>query len=82
MQPALHIDNIILYPLLVDEVNQCGRDVAVLGSLLVHLFVGEIYNFGKRQLNENQKEFQKKNKNPVDYEYKVIALHDGRALIA
>lgn len=54
-QQALHIDNIILYSLLVDEVSQCGRDVDVLGSLLVRLFVGEIYNFGKSQLNGNGK---------------------------
>lgn len=50
-QQALHINNIILYSLLVDEVSQCGWDVEVLGSLLVHLFLGEIYNFGKSQLN-------------------------------
>lgn len=54
-QQALHIDNIILHSLLVDEVSQCGRDVEVLRSLLLHLFVGEIYNFGKSQLNRDRK---------------------------
>lgn len=54
-QQASHINNIVLYPLLVDEVSQCGWDVDVLGSLLVHLFVGEISNFGKSQLNGSQK---------------------------
>lgn len=75
-QQALHIDNIILYSLLMDEVSQCGRDVKVLESLLLHLFVGEIYNFGKSQLNGNRK------KQTVDYDLKVPILHDGRALIA
>lgn len=63
-QQALHINHIFLRSLLVEEVGQCGRDVEVLGFLLAHLFVGEIYNFQKSQMN---KEPQKK-KQPVDYE--------------
>lgn len=54
-QQALHINNMILYSLLVDEVSQCSWDVEVLGSLLVHLLVGEIYNFGESQLNGSRK---------------------------
>lgn len=75
-QQALHINNIILYSLLVDEVSQCGWDVEVLGSLLVHLFVGEIYNFGKSQLNGSWK------KKWWIMIKKISVLHDGRALIA
>lgn len=58
-QQVLHIDSIILYSLLVDKVSQCSRDIKVLESLLVHLFVGEIYNFGKSQLNGNPKKRNK-----------------------
>lgn len=43
-QYALHIIDIILYSLLVDEISQSRRDIQILGSLPVHLFVGEIYN--------------------------------------
>lgn len=46
-QQALHINNVFLCSLLVDEISQCGRDVEVFRFLLVHLFVGEIYNFRK-----------------------------------
>lgn len=77
-QQVLHIDSIILYSLLVDKVSQCSRDIKVLEPLLTHLFVGEIYNFGKSQLNGNRKKetnsgFQLKSN---------YVLHDGRALTA
>lgn len=55
-QQVSHIDSIILYSLLVDEVNQCSRDIEVLKSVLVYLFVGKIYNFERvSQLNGNWK---------------------------
>lgn len=39
---AVHVFNMLLCSLLMDEVSQGRRDVQVLWSLLADLFVGEI----------------------------------------
>lgn len=45
---TLHIFNVFLGSLLVNEVSQGSRDIKVLRSLFTDLFVGEIYNYRER----------------------------------
>lgn len=47
---TLHIFNVFLSSLLVNEVSQGSRDIKVLRPLFTDLFVGEIYNYRERDL--------------------------------
>lgn len=76
-QLLLHVVDIILDSLVVDEVCQSSRDVQVLGSLPLRLFVGKIYIFfGKSQLSGTGKT----NSGVILSSNEVS--HEGRALMA
>lgn len=46
---VLHVFNMFLSSLLVNEVSQGSRDIKVLRSLFTDLFVGKIYDWGVRE---------------------------------
>lgn len=75
-RPVLHVFNMFLSSLLVNEVSQSSRDIKVLGSLFTDLFVGEIYERRANMLQMFMKTTDGKNMRVRS------SLHEGRGFTA